>query len=80
MNNLYLAGNISKQDIVPTAGHFILILLHATFPGVPSYGGKRTWVEGSQMRIGWSLQPISLLRTVKLQTINAEYIRLINTD
>ena len=26
------------------------LLSRATFPGAPSYGGVRTWVEGSQMR------------------------------
>ena len=33
--------------------HYLLtsnILLRATFPGAPSYGGVRTWVEGSQTR------------------------------
>ena len=40
------------------------ILSRATFPGAPSYGDVRTWVEGSQTcvgsHVGWSLQPTGL--------------------
>ncbi len=34
----------------------IYILSRATFPGAPSYGGMRTWVEGSQAR--WLKPPL----------------------
>ncbi len=41
-------------------------------PGTPSYGGVRTWVEGSQTRGDPALAEAAL-RTIKLPTNNAEY-------
>ncbi len=46
------AGEIS-YNMVLILGFAIyrgIILSRATFPGAPSYGGVRTWVEGSQTR------------------------------
>ena len=41
-----LGGYIRFID--PGATVTNMMLSHATFPGTPSYGGVRTWVEGSQ--------------------------------
>ncbi len=38
----------SKSQFAMVA--IINLLSRATFPGAPSYGGVRTWVEGSQVR------------------------------
>ncbi len=74
-------GKIQKghQWILSNVCHTLFILLCVTFPGAPSYGGVRTWVEGFQARgngVGWSLKPITNL----LPTNNAQHIHLINTD
>ena len=52
----------------------------ATFPGAPSYGGMRTWVEGSQT---CGLKPptywATMLKAIKLPTNNTKYT-LVYTD
>ena len=42
------------------------VLSRATFPGAPSYGGVRTWVEGSQTRGSRTLAEASNLMGYKL--------------
>ena len=59
------------------------VLSRATSLGAPSYGGVRTWVEGSQTHWGRALAEASNLPTptytntiliaIKLPTINAKY-------
>ncbi len=65
------------------------ILSRATFPGAPSYGGVRTWMEGSQTRalaetsnlLGYKENTYTILRAIKLPTNNAIYMpSLLNTD
>ena len=51
------------------------VLLHATFPGAPSYSGVRTWVEGSQTRGGRALSEASNLLGYKEYT-QQDFVRL----
>ena len=47
----YKIGNVTKPQthhVSNDSDHVLYILSRATFPGAPSYGGVRTWVEGSQ--------------------------------
>ncbi len=44
----------------------VYILSRATFPGAPSYGGVRTWVEGSQARGNRTLAEASNLLGYRL--------------
>ena len=65
------------------------ILSCATYPRAPSYGGVRTWVEGSQALGNRALAEASnllgckdyiLIKTTRLPTNNAQYIRLTKTQ
>ena len=65
------------------------ILSCTTYPGAPSYGGVRTWVEGPE-RMGtvhWLTQAVLNhytdyihIKTKRLPTNNAQYIRFTNTQ
>ncbi len=58
----------------------IIILSRATFPGAPSYGGVKTWVEGSQMRGDLALADASnLLVYKKYNQQDFPYVRLFDT-